>query len=559
MIQPGVPKSLCADGATTNELGKGIHRDAPGYRKDAQWVQNTIGYSGDYWSSSPNANNSNNAWIVNFNNGNANNNNRNNNNHVRLVRSGEWLGGGVDFRGLYAAWLQCRRRKGKAPQAQAYEARLLDNLVESVQVLQAGQWQPRPPVCFMVDRPKAREIYAAHFSDRVIHHWLVPRLEQLYEPIFIHDLYSNRKGKGTHLAVARLRHFMRSQQQSNGGQGGYYLQLDIHNFFNSIHRPTLFSLLQQRLRKSLRKGLVNVAEATFLRDLCHRILKQPLAEQAHVLATAQQLSRVPPHKQLANAPLNVGLPIGNLTSQCFANVYLNELDQFVKHTLKCRHYLRYVDDFVLLHPDADQLSQWQVQITEFLGQRLRLRLKPDMRLRPVGDGADFLGYIIRPHYTLVRRRVVGNLREKLQAWQVQWLQPGARRLMLEPSAREQLRAILASYMGHFNHANSHRLIVGLFKRFSWLGWLFRYDQQRLTPLWEPLGVSSYQSQIRHFQRTYPHAVLHIQCGYRWERYAPGKGGSSQTDDTQSVRELWVQEQGYLKGGLKRRVSVQLSW
>lgn len=95
------------------------------------------------------------------------------------------------------------------PQAQFYEAYLLHNLIETVQALRSGHWRPRRPVCFMVDKPKAREIHAAHYSDRVVHHWLVPGLEALYEPVFIHDVYSNRKDKGTHMAVKRLQHFMR--------------------------------------------------------------------------------------------------------------------------------------------------------------------------------------------------------------------------------------------------------------------------------------------------------------------------------------------------------------
>jgi RNA-directed DNA polymerase len=226
--------------------------------------------------------------------------------------------GVVDYFSLYNAWRSCRRRKRATPQAQFYEAYLLDNLIETVHALRSGHWHPCRPVCFMVDKPKAREIHAAHYRDRVVHHWLAPRLEELYEPIFIHDVYSNRKGKGTHTAVKRLRHFMRSvarmndepiracvagprdkenmsrheegtgcgasrmhshaahgnesDENGNSGNGksssrGFFLQLDIKNFFNSVDRRILFSLLQKRLRKAVRQGKVDEATAVSYRDI----------------------------------------------------------------------------------------------------------------------------------------------------------------------------------------------------------------------------------------------------------------------------------------------------
>jgi retron-type reverse transcriptase len=202
----------------------------------------------------------------------------------------------------------------------------------------------------MVDKPKAREIHAAHYRDRVVHHWLVPILEGLYEPVFIHDVYSNRQGKGTHAAVRRLRHFMRSVSRTGKG-GGFFLQLDIRNFFNSVDRRILFSQLQQRLRKGVRQGKISEENAVLVRDISHIILKQDVGKESFMAAAAAEIGRIPPYKRLINAGPDRGLPIGNLTSQFFANVYLNELDQFVKHQLKCRHYLRYVDDFILLHPD----------------------------------------------------------------------------------------------------------------------------------------------------------------------------------------------------------------
>jgi RNA-directed DNA polymerase len=498
----------------------------------------------------------------------------------------------MDFFSVHKAWLHCRRRKRATPRAQCYEAYLLDNLVETAQELASGNWRPRRPVCFLVNKPKIREIHAAHYRDRVVHHLLVPKLERLYEPVFIHDLHSNRAGKGIHTAVQRLRHFMRSVLRTQGR--AYFLQMDIRNFFNSIDRRILFSLLQHRLRKAVRQGKITEQEAVFCRDISHIILRQDVGGEAYMAAAAEEIARVPPHKRLINAGRDKGLPIGNLTSQFFANVYLNELDQFVKHELKCRHYLRYVDDFMLLHDDPAQLGRWQEQIVRFLAERLLLELKQPSILRPVQSGANFLGYIVRPNYLLVRRRVVGNLRERLVRFQQQWIESEKGRvdrgeltgsvcrqgigrmtcfeqqwitendqqgwtLRLLPEPRDQLRSVLASYFGHFQHACHYRLVQRIFTRFPWLSCLFDLRGDRLLPLWQPVHVSSYKSQQRFFRRTFPNARIDIQCGCSFDRLpAPAVLQQQPGNIRYSVRQVTVRQQGYLKHGLRRRAVEELT-
>lgn len=372
--------------------------------------------------------------------------------------------------------------------------RLLDHLLDTRDALNNRCYTPSRSICFLAQQPKLREIHAASFSDRVVHHWLVPRLEALYEPVFIHDVYSNRKDKGTHKAVKRLQGFMQAT-----GHDGWFLQLDIQNFFNSIDKAVLFKQVQHRLRKALRKGKLNAEEARMLRWLTHMLLRHDPTRDAYYRGDPAGFEKVPEHKRLACAGSTKGLPIGNLTSQFFANVYLNEMDQFIKHELKCKAYLRYVDDFILLHTDADQLIQWQKAIAAFLAHRLGLSLRRGAILKPVSAGADFLGYIVRPNYKLVRRRVVGNLRDKLIWFQQQFM--GWRKtknnciLHLKRIPREQLRSVLASYFGHFRHANSHNLVRTLIREFNWLHLLFDLEQApgRIIPRWEPAGVSGYRS------------------------------------------------------------------
>ena len=398
----------------------------------------------------------------------------------------------LGFHALYQAWITCRKNKRGSRQAQCYESQLLDHLVETTDALTDGSWRPHPFVCFVVQQPKWREIHAAQFQDRVVHHLLIHALTPYYQSVFIDDVYSNISGKGTHKAVERLTHFMRSQQQtyqhnkreSNANGNNFiphYLQLDIANFFNSIDKKILFNLIRKRLflvqkqqnkksSKSMQSVHLFANDHSALLTLIWQIIFHPIASSCHYVGRYHHC--VPPYKRLYNAGEEKGLPIGNLTSQFFANVYLNELDQFIKHQLKCRHYLRYVDDFILLHQSKAQLFTWQTQITQFLRQGLALELKEPQYCNPINQGADFLGYIIRPHYRLVRTRVVRSFRLKLKIFANKLLTINETEitLSLNDEVLAQLQACLASYLGHFCHA--HNLIGRIFNEFYWLAWLF---------------------------------------------------------------------------------------
>jgi RNA-directed DNA polymerase len=395
------------------------------------------------------------AWNVNFNNGNANYNNQNNSGRVRAVRSvspsasGEYQGasqGEVSFRDLHSAWQRARRQKVPSQNQLQFESQWIDGLLDLQQQIKAGQWRPRATTCFIATKPKARQIHAPDFADRIVHHWLVPQLEAIYEPGFIHHSYANRIGKGTHAAVTALRDMVR--QVHSGQGGGWYLQLDIRNFFNTVHRPTLYRMLKQCMQ---RRGLPLTAQR-----VAHALLRQSVEHQGVVhRSTAAERARVPAHKRLENAAPGCGLPVGNLSSQFFANVYLDALDQFVKHTLRAPRYLRYVDDFVLVHHTREQLQQWLGQITTFLRNTLQLELKADIRLRPLTDGIDFLGYVTYPTHTRVRARVVKHAGSALRTWHREHQTSGG--VTCTPAQFRNLSSIWASYRGHFAGADSNRL------------------------------------------------------------------------------------------------------
>ena len=460
-----------------------------------------------------------------------------------LIYSGPSVPVRLRFVALYAAWRLARRGKRPSANHLAFASRWLDALQILHQQLRAGTWLPRRTVSFVVSHPKTREIHAPDFADRVVHHWLVPQLEALYEPIFIHDSFANRAGKGSHAAVNRLQAFMR---QRNGR--GYYLQLDIHNFFNSIHRATLYGFLKHRIAKNTATPIANLphpharpttakglnrSHGLALQSLCHKLLAQPAPELCVNPAAA---AMVPPHKRLRNAPVGYGLPIGNLTSQFFANVYLNALDQFVKHTLKVRHYVRYVDDFVLLADTPEQLCQWHQQITQFLHTRLRLRLKDGHRLASLQHGVDFLGYVIYPQHRLVRRRVVAHCKTKLQNWAQRHCRVTKRGYKISASAPNlaQLQAMLASYWGHFSHAHSVRLRHALF-HINLAG--------AIAPRWVLQGVTLTE-QIQCLRDEWPHAVCEVQKGFETLCFAPLK-----TADGSRVQ---AEQTGWLRHGVRRR-------
>ncbi|QHG87972.1 reverse transcriptase domain-containing protein [Xanthomonas sp. NCPPB 1638] len=397
------------------------------------------------------------AWNVNFNNGNVNNNHRDNNGFALAVRRAGEFQEEPTLQELHQAWRCARRQKVPSHNQLHFDTHWMTNLLQLQRELVGQTWAPRPSTSFVATRPKAREIHAPDFADRVVHHWLVPQLEALYERTFIHDSYANRRGKGSHAAVQRAQAF--SRQVHSGQSGGWYLQLDVANFFNSIHRPTLWAMLRRRMERH--KTSATVQQTT------HALLRRgPLHAGVRDRATPAERAQVPPHKQLVNAPPGRGLPIGNLSSQFFANVYLDALDQYAKHELKAKRYLRYVDDFVIFHHDREQLQRWQTQIEQFLRAKLRLELKADIRLRQLTDGLDFLGYVIYPTHTLTRQRVIGHARAALAQWEGTHVHGNT--IRGTPADLRQLQARMSSYAGHLRHADSHRLLTALHRRYSWL-------------------------------------------------------------------------------------------
>ena len=353
------------------------------------------------------------------------------------------------FKNLLIAYYQCRKRKRKTINAAKFELNFEERLLKLEQELKNQTYQPGQSICFVITEPKPREVFAADFRDRVIHHLLVNYLEPIWEKKFIYHSYSCRQNKGGYCAIKDLKRFFR-KVSNNFSQPTYYLQADVSAFFMSIKKDILFNLIQRHTKHP------NILWLT------KQIIFQDPTKNFYQKGDSKLFNLIPSHKSLFKIPKNQGLPIGNLTSQFFANIYLNELDQFVKHQLKIKYYLRYVDDIVILHQDPKQLQIWQKQLDQFLKKNLKLHFHPQKSIiKSIYQSVNFVGFIIRPHYTLVRRKTIGNLKGKL------WKFNQAPIPETTEFFNEQLQEILSvvnSYYGQFKHAHTFNLRKSLYQK-----------------------------------------------------------------------------------------------
>ena len=348
------------------------------------------------------------------------------------------------FEKLYQAYLDCRKTKRKTINALKFEWNLERNLFQLKKALETKKYKPGRSICFVVKEPSPREIFAASFKDRVVHHLLIREILEMGERKFIFDSFACRKNKGTHAAVKRLKRFIRKVTQ-NYKKEAFYCQLDISGFFMSIDHDVLFSIFQKFISKQDKPDQWKEEVLWLAKTI---IFHKP-TENYLIKGNPSLFKLIPARKSLFQSGEKCGLPIGNYSSQFFANLYLNELDQFIKRKLKCKYYIRYVDDLILLDRDKENLRHWRNKINNFLEERLSLKLNLDKtKIQPIDNGINFLGYFVKPDYVLICRRVVSRLKNKLY--------------FLNKNKKETLElnktlATINSYYGHFKHAFSFNL------------------------------------------------------------------------------------------------------
>ncbi|MEK7617243.1 MAG: reverse transcriptase domain-containing protein [Patescibacteria group bacterium] len=323
----------------------------------------------------------------------------------------------ISIENLFQAWNEFKAGKRKKKDVIVFERFLETNLYNLHLVLKNKTYRHSVYQSFYVQDPKLRHIHKASVADRVVHHLLYKYLYEIFDKTFIYDSYSCRLEKGTHKGVLRLEKFTRIIS-NNYTKTCWALKLDIKKFFANVDHKILMKLLSQKINNSDILWLLENVINSF-------------------------------HSESGEGK---GIPLGNLTSQVFANIYMNELDQFIKHELKIKYYLRYADDFLILSKDKQSLKGLTIPIGKFLKDSLKLELHPNkVTLRKLEWGIDFLGYNVLPRYILPRTKTKKRLFKKLK----------------EKVRKANFEQSLQSYLGYLSHANSYQLTQKL-KNEIWL-------------------------------------------------------------------------------------------
>lgn len=343
---------------------------------------------------------------------------------------------------LYKAYKDCIKNKKNTANALKFELHREKNIFLLLSELKSKKYKISRHICFIVKDPSPREIFAGDFRDRVVHHLLCNEIRILFDNDFIESSYANRKGKGTHKAIRELRFYL-----ARGGKYGqklYFLKMDIKGFFRNINKSTLWQIIENKILRSTRKEDWKNDILWLTRKI---IFHDPTSN--YVFKGREETKKlIKKEKSLLLGDNSKGLPIGNLTSQFFANIYLNELDHFIINSMGFKKYIRYVDDFIILNEDKDNLIKAITEVDLFLINNLKLCLcKEKTILQPIERGVDFLGYFIKPTHTLVRQKVVKRFKNKL--FKLRNNEDGLFSVKDIP--------MIKSYLGHFSHANSFRL------------------------------------------------------------------------------------------------------
>lgn len=282
----------------------------------------------------------------------------------------------IALENLFEAWAEFIKDKKKKQDVQDFQLRLMDNLCGLHNELKIGQYQHGGYFSFDISDPKPRNIHKATVRDRVLHHAIYRKFYPWFDKTFIADSFSCRLGKGTQKALDRFNRFSH-QISRNNTSTAWVLKCDIRKFFANIDHKILYNIL-----------------AGYIPDKNILLLLQNIISSFEIRP-------------------GVGLPLGNLTSQLFVNIYMNELDQFVKHKLKAKYYIRYADDFVFFSEDKQWLENILPTIKNFLSVKLKLELHPDkVFIKTLSSGVDFLGWVNYPTHrvlrTSTRRRMIKN-------------------------------------------------------------------------------------------------------------------------------------------------------
>ena len=322
----------------------------------------------------------------------------------------------TSFKNLVLAYKKARKAKPYTNEILQFSMDLEKNLLSIQEELLANTYIQSRYREFIVFDPKQRKIKYLPFKDRVVHHALVNIIEPIFDKRLINTTYACRKGKGTHKALKDIKGVISSEFKFTG----YCLKCDIKKYFPSINQEILKKLISKKITC---KNTLN---------LIYKIIDSDNSESGKTK----------------------GIPIGNLTSQLFSNIYLNELDQYVKHKLKIKYYYRYVDDFIILHDSKKELNNYKKKIKYFLKKELNLEMPTyKTSIFKIKEGVDFVGYKIFPNRVFLRKRNIKRFIKNIKKWSV-----------ITNLNTNRFKSSVYSYLGHFKFANSYNLVTLIFNK-----------------------------------------------------------------------------------------------
>ena len=364
---------------------------------------------------------------------------------------------------LYVAFEDAARHKHKMSYVVKFERELAENLNALCDDLLTHRYKALPSKCFVVKYPKLREVFAAMFRDRVVHHLYFRYTHQLFERTFIADSYSCIKGRGTLYGVNRLRQHIR-QASLNWQERAYAMSLDIRGYFMHISREKLLRIATGSLRKMAthKVGLTDevpipsgviltpsttwaeIRDIDFLLWLTEQIVMLDPMENCIIVGDESDWDGIDHAKCMRFVEKGLALPIGNLTSQLYSNVYMNVFDQYVKRDILCRHYGRYVDDSTMIDPDREWLLAQVPKVREFLADELGLELHMGkLHIQEIHRGVEFLGTFVKPYRDYVSNKTLERIKGRVQ--------------QIDLRNGEAANRTICSYLGILSHTASYNL------------------------------------------------------------------------------------------------------
>jgi hypothetical protein len=351
--------------------------------------------------------------------------------------------------GLFEAYYLARKNKAKKISQIMFEFEYESKLIELADEIMRKEYEPLPYKAFLIHNPVLREVFAASFRDRVIHHFIFMHINKIFEKEFIEDSYSCRKNKGTLYGIKRVSKFIK-QCSENYTRECYILKLDLEGYFYNIDKKLLFGMIKSKVEEKRELLEIDFETIMFLieKTIFHNSLKN-----VKRIGTNKEWKKLSKSKSLFFAKKDRGLPIGNLTSQLFSNIYMDSFDKFVKNELGIKYYGRYVDDFIIIHNDKNYIKSLIDICSNWLKVNLSMNIHPKkIYVQPYQRGVAFLGSYIKPHVMYVGKRTKNNFYKLIKTINNQFMSH-----IDDMEYYKQIRMGINSYLGSMQHYSSFKL------------------------------------------------------------------------------------------------------